>query len=860
MRIAKSVLARSRTRGQVPLSVAIVLAIIAVIGLAFWTREQTKPVSSDGRQELVFWGNPALGEDIYAVIHRFEEANPQYKVVMSAAAARDLTGDAQRLLTAVAGGVPPDVVYFDRFAIGEWAARGALADLTPMFAAQRADDPYRIDLAQYYEWSVAEASYRPPGSKITPRVFGVPWSADVRLLFCNGDLLLQAGMVDAKGNPRAPQTWDELRAAAGALTIYRSAGDKRSGITRLGFAPSVGNSWLYLYAFQAGGNFLSADGLTVTLNSPPVVRALKFMVDLYDDLGGIGQVDAFQQSQSSGGDLDPFLTGRLAMKIDGDASVARVADFRQDMNLLTAPAPMPADETAKGRGPVAWSGGFAFVVPATSRQREGAFKFIQFLSSWEGTEILERGKREQKQSEGRLYLPEGRANRVNYERLVAENVDANPAVPPAFKQAYRVIRDMMPRTQIRPVTAVGQLLWSQHVRATEAAENHVYDAAVGAESKPGDVDPRAVEHALATMASEVQNQLDSMLGPPPSGVIQWASVFGGYAVLIALVIGTWLAVFLTKRRHKLWRRGEVAAAMMFASPWLIGFVVFVGGPVAFSLVLSLTRYDGLNEARFLATQNFRDVFHDPLFYKSLFNTMFMAAQIPLDMAMSLMIAMLLHNAVRGIGFYRAAFYLPVVMPMVASSLLWIWIFNPNVGILNVAIGWIISTPPAHWMEAGISSLIGETFHFSPPLWLQSADWSKPSLILMNLWKAGGGMLIWLAGLSAIPAELYEAAKVDGAGPWTRFRNVTVPMLSPYILFNLIVGLIGTMQMFGEAYIMTAGGPVDSTLFYAYYLFKQAFQFFRMGYASALAWILFVIVLALTMAQLALSRKWVHYER
>ena len=651
-----------------------------------------------------------------------------------------------------------------------------------------------------------------------------------------------------------------MRDAANRLTLYRSPGDKRSGISRLGFAPSVGNSWLYLYAFQTGGKFLSDDGTTVTLNSPPVVRALKFMVDLYDDLGGIGQVDAFQQSQSTGGDLDPFITGRLAMKIDGDASVARVAELRTNMNLVTSPAPMPADETAKGRGPVAWSGGFAFVIPTTSRQKEGAFKFVQYLSSWEGTQILERGKREQKESEGRLYLPEGRANRVNYERLVAEAVDNNPAVPPPFKQAYRVIRDMLPRTQIRPVTAVGQVLWSQHVRATEAAVNHVYDAQVGAQSKPGDVDPRAVERSLAVMQADVQQQLDGLLGPPPSGVIQWPSVFLGYAVLVLIVAVIWFTVYLRKRRLKLWRRGEVPAAMMFVSPWLIGFVLFVGGPVIFSLVLSTTRYDGLNPARFVSEQNFKDVLGDPLFYKSLFNTMFMAVQIPLDMAMSLAIALLLHSAVRGIGFYRAAFYLPVVMPLVASSLLWIWIFNPNVGVINVAIGWVIDTPPVHAIEAIISSLSGGPFHFSPPLWLQSAEWSKPSLIVMNLWKAGGGMLIWLAGLSAIPAELYEAAKVDGAGPWTRFRNVTVPMLSPYILFNLIVGLIGTMQMFGEAYIMTAGGPVDSTLFYAYYLFKQAFQFFRMGYASALAWILFVIVLALTMAQLALSRKWVHYER
>ncbi|HWP41496.1 MAG TPA: sugar ABC transporter permease, partial [Tepidisphaeraceae bacterium] len=277
----------------------------------------------------------------------------------------------------------------------------------------------------------------------------------------------------------------------------------------------------------------------------------------------------------------------------------------------------------------------------------------------------------------------------------------------------------------------------------------------------------------------------------------------------------------------------------FASPWMIGFAVLVGGPILFSILLSFTRYDVLTPARYVGLDNYRQLLHDSLLYKSLGNTAYMLIRIPLMMAVSLAIALLLNRAVRGIGFYRTAFYMPAIVPMVAASLLWVWLLNPTAGVINRMLGWFID---------------------SPPLWLQDPAWSKPSLILMSLWTAGAGMIIWLAGLQSIPQQLYEAASIDGAGAWRRFVHVTLPMLSPYILFNTIVGVIGTMQIFGEAYIMTAGGPVDSTLFYAYYLFKQAFGYFRMGYASALAWILFLVVLGLTLVQLWLGKKWVHYEQ
>jgi multiple sugar transport system permease protein len=271
-------------------------------------------------------------------------------------------------------------------------------------------------------------------------------------------------------------------------------------------------------------------------------------------------------------------------------------------------------------------------------------------------------------------------------------------------------------------------------------------------------------------------------------------------------------------------------------------------------------HDVLSEARYVGLQNYRHVAADDVFYLSLGNTAFMVIRLPLIMLIGLLIAMMLNRSIRGIGAYRTAFVLPSIVPIVAAVLLWSLLLNPAFGAVNQVLSWIFSTAPAHWIEAIITRLIGGKFEFALPGWYTDVHWSKPSLILMSLWGAGGGMIIWLAGLQSIPRQLYEAAEIDGASALRRFRHITLPMLSPYILFNAIVGLIATMQIFTEAYIMISGGPADSTLFYAYYLFRNAFQYFRMGYASALAWILFLIVLALTLIQLWACRKWVHYER
>src|SRR4051794_8065182 len=401
---------RRARRGQIPLSVMVALVAILIIALGVSTYLGTSTKTVDGREEIVAWGVTFLGEDVYSLARDFERQNPQYHVIISSTAERDTTSDSQRLLSAIAGGVPPDVVVFPRFATGEWAQRNALADLGEFIEKQKPDDANRIDLNEYYEWAIKEGSYHTPGTPGPDHIYGIPITADLRLLYLNGALLRKAGL-------QPPRTWEELRDASRQLTVFRTRGDPKSGIAQLGFAPNFGNSWLYLYAWQAGGELLSPDRTKVTLDSPPVVRALRFMTDIYDELGGAMSVDAFQQSLSGesmgggfrsnllAGDLDPFLRGAVAMKIDVDLSLRTIAQWKPDMDFIIAPPPMPADQLALGRKPLTWTGGFSLVVPRTSRNKAGAFKLIQFLTSSQSTKRLAQGERERFESEGHFYLP-----------------------------------------------------------------------------------------------------------------------------------------------------------------------------------------------------------------------------------------------------------------------------------------------------------------------------------------------------------------------------------------------------------------------------------------------------------------------
>jgi ABC-type sugar transport system permease subunit len=289
-----------------------------------------------------------------------------------------------------------------------------------------------------------------------------------------------------------------------------------------------------------------------------------------------------------------------------------------------------------------------------------------------------------------------------------------------------------------------------------------------------------------------------------------------------------------------WHRRRYLWGYLFISPWLIGFVVFTAGPFLASLLLSLTSWDVVGSISWTGLSNYERIFtRDPRFSKTLGNTAYYVLfHVPGVNVLALACALLLNQKLRGIAIYRTLFYMPSVTSGVATAVLWIWIFNGQYGVVN-----------------SFLRIVG----VQGPNWLFDLHWSMPALIIMSLWGMGNAMLIYLAGLQNVPQHLYEAAMVDGAGVWQRFVNVTLPLLTPTIFYNLVIGIIASFQVFTAAFVMTGGGPADSTLFYVLYLYRVAFENLRMGYAAALAWILFVIIIAFTILQFVLARRWVYYE-
>jgi len=288
-------------------------------------------------------------------------------------------------------------------------------------------------------------------------------------------------------------------------------------------------------------------------------------------------------------------------------------------------------------------------------------------------------------------------------------------------------------------------------------------------------------------------------------------------------------------------RGQrnIKNGILFALPWLIGFGLLVIYPLYKMVQLGFTEYNILMPAEFIGLKNFKALFEDKLFWKSAYNTLYYSFfAIPIGLVVSLGLALLVNQKLKGISIFRTIFYLPSVTPLVASAILWMWLLNPRVGMIN-----------------SFLQLIG----INGPGWLSSPVWSKPAIILMAQWGAGGAMLIFLAGLNDIPESFYEAAVIDGASKLQQFFKITLPLLSPTILLNLIMGIISGVQIFTQGYIMTNGGPVDSTLFYNLYLFRNAFSYFKMGYASTMAVILFVFTILLSSLTFYLSNKWVYYE-
>lgn len=800
------------------------------------------PVWCEENQILRVWYNWRLEEmpGKLAAMAEWEKRHPGVEVRVTR-----LTGlthynpQDQKLLCAIAGGDPPEVVLQDRFTIGGWAARDAFRPLDDFIERDwAAGDPQAVTASSFYDACWKESLY-------DGKVFAIPTDTDARAMYWNKDLIEAAAgspewkLFDAEGKPRPPMTWEEMR-THNPLLIRR---DGQGNIRTLGYLPDQGNCFLYMYGWQNGGEFMDLVRHRCTLNHPGIVGALEYICDLYKAFSSTGEqmvegkrnaarfVQSFQ-----GGVNQPFLEGQMALWVEVDGFLSVISRYKPDLRFGVVPVPHP-----ESRDPITWSGGFSLVIPrgVEGEKAELAWDFIKWMTSREAYYLMVRHQRDYNRSKGRVSIPSMSANRLANETVFRDLIESDPDLPKNLVEELRKFYLLLDNSRFRPVTPVGQLLWNKQVDAVDYASF-------------GNGAPREIlDQFSAEVNAEIERHEEKL---PP---IDWRVPTTTAALLVLALIGG-LAWYLGAHGPKGANgRLEMLWGYAFLSPWLFGFVVFMAGPILASLFLSFTQYDVLHPPKWVGLRNYVELTSlnvtvtswlpwewkweasDPLFWKSMWNTAYMVIAIPLTMALGLAIALLLQQEARWMATYRTLFYLPAIVPFVATSVLWIFVLKPEEGLLNEVL---------------------ETFlPVEGPDWLAGQATAKPAIILMLLWGAGGAMIVWLAGLKGIGRHYYESAEIDGAGFFRKLMHITLPLLSPYILYNLIMGIIAILQIFAQAMIMTYGGPANATLFYAYYLFNNAFFWFRMGIASAMAWILLIITLLLTLLALRSSSHWVHYE-
>lgn len=808
---------RERIRRAVGIAAAFLL--IAALGTLSSAAQSGESPQAPGGEPVVLqlWGLPE--QDLFVgfaeALKEYERRHPEVRIERGSPGGQ-VNLDPQKLMTSFVSGKPPDLVWMDRFELAGWAARGVFMSLDDLFVRDA------VDRGDFYEACLNECVYE-------GKTYGLPWNTDSRALWVNMDLLARFGYTEP------PNDWDELAEMAAKMTTRTPKGN----IATIGFAPLFGNSFLYLYGWLNGGEFASADGRRITLTDPRIVEALAWMGRVYDSIGGAAQVNDFNVSSQAEGAAEPFIAGKIAMRIDGNWNLDYMAKYapRGNFRVVLPPAP-------KGKTPVSWSGGFCWSIPKGAANAEAAWELARYLASaecWlaagEFQAVVNAKKARAQNLEKGYFIPQlSCSKKVN----AAQITRFAPRLPENIRKGFLTHVDALEVCRFRPVLPVGRLLWDEHMRAADAV---LFTRA----------DPKT---ALAAGEKRVQAELDRYLAPPTAPEFPIGRVFAvAFGIAVFAVLVGWGAA---ASRWKWTPRvvAEARAGILFASPWLVGFLVLLLGPMVASLLMSLSEYNVISPARWVGLRNYRELLgvdrlpdgtlKDPLFWKSLKNTMFVTALgVPLGIVVSLGIALLLNREVRGIRLYRTLFYLPVVVPTVATAILWMWMLNNETGLTGVTL-----VPLMRWLGLEPISF------FSDP------NWAGVGMVLMVTWGAGSGMVIWLAGLKNIPSTYYEAAAIDGAGRVQQFLRITLPLLSPYFFFNLIMGVIGWLQIFTQAYVLTVPppyGPGDSLLFYVFHLFVQGFQYFKMGYACAMAWILFVIVAVLTLFQFKLAPKWVHYD-
>lgn len=768
----------------------LVIAAFAYVGhREIWQRAVHSLRSGDVETELVVmhWsGEGGQQEDaiVEHALERFYEANPGIRV------RRINPGDAgsfyTKLQTMMAAGEPPDVFYVGAERVASFSNNGLLLPLDDFLTPGELDDffPATVEAFRFDGQTVGNGT-----------LYGIPKDFTTVGFYYNKHLFDQAAIP----YPHPDWTWDDFIGAARAIGQLPEC----TGAEFVTWPMMV-----RAYLWTEGVDVIGKDFSDLTLDDPVVFETLERLRAWRHDEDNT--LTSGKSKVATGATV--FLTGKVGLA--GPFGRWVVPSYRE----IPTPenggfdwdyAPLPRGRVkANAIATVSWS------ISSRTKHPEATWKLVQWLTSAECQADL-----------SRLGL----------------------AIPTRSSVAHS---DAFIDPNVKPHNDLAFLEPAEYARVVNWPINPKFESLLGNRLdralKSGDL---PLADAIADFKNTWLSESQSPLNRKDFPFVRWTWLVG----LAAFTIIAGGAITWTTRRRSTQlapaTRAEERAGYLLACPWILGFLIFMAFPIALSFILALSKWNGistLDQARFVGLANYKQIlFHDTRFRTSLYVTLYYALlAVPGGQLVALLSALLMNLKVRGIGIYRAAWYLPSVLAGVGVSILWRWVFDADGGLMNALIQPLLK-------PLGITA----------PEWFgaNARYFGAPAFAIMSLWMVGGSMMIYLAGLQNIPRELYEAAEIDRAGPIARFFTVTLPMLGPVILFNLIMAVIGSFQVFTQAFVMTGGEPGDLTRFYVLYLYNQAFEFYEMGYASAMAWILLVIILILTVIIMRTSARFVYYE-
>ncbi|MFM7259036.1 MAG: extracellular solute-binding protein [bacterium] len=793
-------LGRWTTRALAAIAILLVAAATARVIYRTATAGTLKP--DEIELTVMHWsGEGGQEEDLIVenALRDFEAANPGVRVkrLNPGSTPEYYT----KLQTMMVSGETPDVFYVGYERVANFASLDLVRPIDDFIerenAARAAGDTTALDLGAFYPQTVD--AFRSDGKRIgTGPLYGIPKDFTTVGFYYNKDLFRRAGVPFPSNN----WTWDDYIAAARA--IGKLSPPETPETERIIGSEFV--TWSFVvrsYLRTEGMEAIDSNLATIRLGEPASVAALeRLRAWRHGEEGtlvpGNSKLASGSAIFNSGkvGLAGPF--GRWVIPAYRKIPPSSEGGFEWDF------APLPRGSVASNCVlTVSWS-----MSPST-KHPEQSWKLIKWLTD-----------RKSQEANARLGLA------IPTIRSVAESpAFLDSPLPPANNQGY-----------LDAIAHSSVIEWP-----ADAAFDEILGSTLEQGLRTGDI---AVPEMIETFDRKWSTHTNFKPGgtnPPP---VAWGVLTALGFALLGLFIAT-VAYVLVRAPRGANARSEERAGFLLASPWVAGFLLFLAFPILLSLVLSMTNWKGsgpLSGADWVGGDNYAQLAaRDGTFHTSLLVTAYYALlAVPSGQALALLAAVVMMQKVRGIAFFRAAWYLPSVLAGVGVAILWQFIFDPNGGLLKRALAPLGIVPP-EWF--GVDASV----------------FGAPAFALMSLWLVGGSMMVYLAGLQQIPRDLYEAAEIDGAGPVRRFFRVTLPMLSPVILFNLIMAVIGSFQVFTQAYVMTGGGPGDKTRFYVLYLFGKAFQTYDMGYASAMAWILLAMVLVLTVVILRTSARVVYYE-